>query len=264
MKYDPVLMRTKMLEKDDSDPRSMLDYFLARSVTPNAMGNMAASYVDDIIKFWLIGLHNEVAPMLPKIIQWLTTAIEQGEDFGRFPHYNRYLYHSSFALAKWLQSGDAATQGWAATRELALANLTDEVWGKSKIKTEGLDDYLSVCIQAEQYQAGIDGFEKYHGAKKISLKKTLSPREFGYALCLNEIKPQFAPDDLLAAGRKMLQANLEDHPWLGYGQYSRATQWLKIVYWNNNRTLTPLETILKAYDNMPNVARPSFTENKPF
>lgn len=129
---------------------------------------------------------------------------------------------------------------------------------RNKTKTEGLDDYLCYCIQSEQYQAGITEYEKYYGVKKISLKKTLSPRAYGYAFCLNEINPQYTADDLLEAGRKMLQANLEDHPWLGYGNYYCAAMWLKNVYWHHNRTLTPLETILKAYENMPGVPRPSF------
>ena len=55
----------------------------------------------------------------------------------------------------------------------------------------------------------------------------------------------------------MLQANLEE-TWLGAGQYTRAATWLKIVYWDRDQTLAPLATILKAYDNMPNVPLPDF------
>ena len=34
--------------------------------------------------------------------------------------------------------------------------------------------------------------------------------------------------------------------------------WLKIVHWHYDPTLSPLQTILKAYDDMPDVARPAF------
>ncbi|MHC2460660.1 hypothetical protein ACVMIX_007364 [Rhizobium leguminosarum] len=44
----------------------------------------------------------------------------------------------------------------------------------------------------------------------------------------------------------------------GWGQYLRAVTWLKIVYWHHDGKLTPLEVILKAYVNMPNVARSDF------
>ena len=55
----------------------------------------------------------------------------------------------------------------------------------------------------------------------------------------------------------MLQANLEE-AWLGGGQFLRAATWLKIVYRHYDKSLTPLEVVLKAYDNMPNVPRPDF------
>jgi len=55
----------------------------------------------------------------------------------------------------------------------------------------------------------------------------------------------------------MLQANLQKN-WLGGGQYIRSATWLKIVYWHNDEALTPLQTVLKAYENMPKVPRPDF------
>ena len=45
---------------------------------------------------------------------------------------------------------------------------------------------------------------------------------------------------------------------VGIGLDRRAATWLKIVYWHHDQTLTPLETILKAYDDMPNVPLPYF------
>jgi hypothetical protein len=55
----------------------------------------------------------------------------------------------------------------------------------------------------------------------------------------------------------MLQWNLEGE-WLGMGQDKTAAIWLKIVYWHKDKTLTPFQTILKAYDNMPRVPKPDF------
>ena len=85
----------------------------------------------------------------------------------------------------------------------------------------------------------------------------LKPREFGYALCLHRARSQFEEEELFEAGRRMLQANLEE-TWIGAGQNMRAATWLKIVYWHHDESLTPLQVILKAYDNMPNVIRPDF------
>jgi len=40
----------------------------------------------------------------------------------------------------------------------------------------------------------------------------------------------------------------------------RAAMWLKIVYWHRDKELTPLQIILKAYENMPDVKKPHFLD----
>lgn len=251
MKFNPVLTLEKTLEADCY----MLKSFLSREYDPERpMGNVAAFEVADVVRYWLIGLDKEVNQTIPRSLEWLNIAITQDEWHDR-PHPNFHLQklHAAKALALWLQSGDPALAVWEKTRLFNLSVLESAY--QKKAKTEGLDDYLCYCIQAEQYEAGIIEFEKYHGTKTISLKKKLSPRDFGYALCLHHIKAQFDPDELFMAGRRMLQANLDDN-WFGVGQFKRGAMWLKNVYWHRNRTLSPLETILKAYENMPDVVRP--------
>jgi hypothetical protein len=258
MKFDPFLEKESWLRADSYLLKSFLSGLLSVYKAGDPLGSMAAGHVGFIISCWLVGLNREVAPAIPRAIEWLNLAISQDEGHNRpAPNIHREALHQAKALALWLQSGDAAIEVWEKAREYNFICLEVGAY-RNKTKTEGLDDYLCYCIQSEQYQAGITEYEKYYGVKKISLKKTLSPRAYGYAFCLNEINPQYTADDLLEAGRKMLQANLEDHPWLGYGDYYCAAMWLKNVYWHHNRTLTPLETILKAYENMPGVPRPSF------
>jgi len=46
--------------------------------------------------------------------------------------------------------------------------------------------------------------------------------------------------------------------WLSHGAASEAATWLKVLYWDSQAALTPLETALKAYDLMPDVPRPAF------
>ena len=50
----------------------------------------------------------------------------------------------------------------------------------------------------------------------------------------------------------MLSKYLEE-PWLRMGLYRHAATWLKIVYWDQGHTTTAYETILRAYENMPNI-----------
>jgi hypothetical protein len=258
LKFNPIRRRESSLEEGAYLLNSLVSGSRSTYEPGDPLGNMATFDVSEVIGYYLIGLHQEAAPVIPRAIEWLNIAIAQDEGHNRpAPHIHREALHQAKALALWLQSGDAAIEVWEKAREYNFICLEVGAY-RNKTKTEGLDDYLCYCIQSEQYQAGITEYEKYYGVKKISLKRTLSPRAYGYAFCLNEINPQYSADDLLEAGRKMLQANLEDHPWLGYGDYNRAAMWLKNVYWHHNRTLTPLETILKAYENMPGVPRPSF------
>jgi hypothetical protein len=42
------------------------------------------------------------------------------------------------------------------------------------------------------------------------------------------------------------------------GQRQQAATWLKIVYWHRDESLTPLQTVLRAYENMPKMPRPDF------
>ncbi len=52
----------------------------------------------------------------------------------------------------------------------------------------------------------------------------------------------------------MLRANLESQ-WFGGGQFIRGATWLKIVHCGHDSSMTPLDTLLRAYDDMPNVVK---------
>lgn len=251
------------------------------------MGNVADSDLSDVVYFWLAGLHQEAAPIIPRALEWLDMAIAGKEEdrFGESPDLHRFTLYQAKAMGQWMLN----TQNDKANFEAALHGMDgycqrggvkvlgpdifnyelqkfqpNEIRGIPLTKKEvldsyggALDDFMALAVQAEQYEAGIAKFESYCAATSPSLKKLLKPRELGYALCLHHARGQYTPSDLHAAGRKMLQARLEDD-WLGRGQSMRAATWLKLVYWHADLSLTPLETILKAYDDMPQVARPAF------
>ncbi|ATB70875.1 hypothetical protein SJPD1_2787 [Sulfurospirillum diekertiae] len=256
MRFNPIRGRESWLKND----ASLLKWLLARQYEPgDPMGNMAASHIRSIIECYLYGLSKEIQPVIARSLEWLNIAIEQDEWSDHpDPDYHRATLHEAKALALWLQNSDPAIEIWDKARHFLLS-VMEPAYGK-KIKTDGLDAYLSYCIHAEQYEAGVMEYEKYYGVSKVSFGGSMAPRKWAYAFCLNHIKPQFDPEKLFQAGRKMLQTHL-DNNWLGVGQNIRAAMWLKNVYWHDNRTLTPLETILKAYENMPDIPKPDFIEN---
>lgn len=219
------------------------------------VGNYAIHLLDDIISGYLVNLKNEVDIYLPTVHQWLDFAIERKEVFGEG---NDLIFHHaclfrSKALAVWMSESLNASDYWQKSFELWNGfDGLNNIYAKGKFKTDFLDDFLQLCVQCGRYQAGIDRFEHYHGKKEISIKKKMTPREYGYVLCRNYLEPKYSSEELVEAGEKMLTKYMEE-PWLRMGLYSYAAIWLKIVYWDNKKVLTPYETILKAYNTMPNI-----------
>ncbi|WP_211472759.1 hypothetical protein [Collimonas humicola] len=231
------------------------------------MGNFAQHDLAEVISIWLVGLQAEVSQVIPRSLQWLDKAIDGDEKFGPDQNAHRTTLHWAKAIGQWLEDGSDDVGEWNSARvfEEARWRYEKRPWSTSEIIKYGLDDYMAFAYQGgeagkwlEVYEAGIEMYERWADKTEISLSKVLKPRDFGYALCLHRTaRQQFDEEDLFKAGRKMLQANLQN-TWLGGGQYVRAATWLKIVYWHYDETLTPLQVILKAYDNMPNVPRPDF------
>ncbi len=242
---------------------AMIDFLVNTVYDPNRpMGNVSLNSINMLLGDWMVGLKSETQVILPSRIEWLQQAIDNNEKLprsgGEDNSFHIYSMHEYLALAKWLYTGKDSLIDWKQARKISINHYND--WHeKRKIRTDGLNDYLATCILAEEYQAGIDEYEHHYGQKKISTKrKTITPRDYGYLVCQNKLNPVHDNQTMLELGRKLLVANLEDYPWLGYGQFKTATIWLKIVYSFNEQHLTPEQTLLKIYDNMPNVEKPDF------
>lgn len=227
------------------------------------MGNVAASTLGEVIRAWLVGYSAQIAPVIPRANQWLDQAIDVDEKFGVDVNFHRMTLHWARALGEWMETGGNAEGHWDSARifEEAAWRFEKRPWPANEIIKLGLDDYLAFAYEGGEhndgFEAGVEMYERWVGHQSISLKKVLKPKEFGYALCLYRARQQFDSESLFLAGRKMLRANLES-TWLGPGQYLRAATWLKIVYELADAGLSPLEAILRAYDDMPNVPRPNF------
>jgi len=229
------------------------------------MGNVAASALGEVVRAWLVGYAQQIAPVIPRANHWLDAAISRDEKFGVDANFHRMKLQWARATGEWLETGWNAEGHWDAARvfEEAAWRFEQRPWPTNEIINSGLDDYMAFAYQGGEhndgFEAGVDMFERWLGPQKILLTETLKPREFGYALCLYRARQEFDAEDLFEAGKKMLRANLESN-WLGAGQYLRAATWLKSVYDLNDETLTSIEVVLRAYDHMPNVPKPDFIE----
>ena len=280
--FDPIALRRNRLR----DEVPFRYYLQTQYDEKKPMGNFAKGFLSVVIECWLLWLETEIAPVLPRALQWLDKAIEGKEEnwFGPSPCSHRRTLHWAKALGHWMNGNGNDQASWKVAQDAESEHMRtgftkvlgqdkfdyklqrfvpQEVKGlpfsSGKLMTDGiLDDFMAFSFQAGQYEAAAEEYERHLKPKIPSLKKTLQPRGFAYALCLQKLgRAQFEENDLLDAGRRMLQAKLQDL-WIKGGQYTRAATWLKIVYWHHDPTMTPLKVILKAYDDMPDVPRPYF------
>jgi hypothetical protein len=250
MIFNPIRTRESLLEFG-------LGYVRDETFDPaKPVGNIACSDFIFLINAWLAGLETELTPIVPRALEWLNFALEHNEEMGESINFHRRNLLWVKGVGSWMKDGTSDLSIWKEACAVDAELLAEKnVWQKGNVATDRLNEYMAFAYQAERFGEAISEYEKYHGAKKPSLSGVLSPRKLGYAHCLQALHACFDPQDLLKAGQRLLDDKLEDD-WLGRGEQVRAVTWLKIIYWHHNPSLTPLQTILKAYDHMPNVPRP--------
>lgn len=262
MGFDPERKRWVFSEEGDG-----LRRLLNSSYAPGKpKGNYAESDLHSVISSWLVGLSEETAVVLPRAIDWLTLAINEDEEFGQDHDYHRAKLRTARAMARWMLYQDAAQDDWSQAAVGEAKYWQNPLWKftPKQIVKESLDDYMAYSVQAGQYAQAITAYERLGAARVQKLTgKVLKPREYAYAVCLHYEQGLFDEEALLSAGCKMLTANMDTY-WLAVGQSLRAAMWLKIVYWDHDvragrpPSRSPLQVVLKAYDNMPEVPKPAF------
>jgi len=274
MPFDPRIEREAFLHADRALLRQLLD---TEFKTWRPMGYLASTVLHKLVYCWLVGLHDEIAPVLPRVIGWLDHAIaardgtreaareagtelpvEPADDEPRGLPIN---LHATRAMARWLYSGDAARDDWRGAR------CSQAGWHASLARGERrtspgqvvLDDYLAWCVQAGDHATGIELIESQLALRASApahavLTRLPRPREFAYAICLHHVRGRFEPAELFEAGKRMLAGCL-DEAWLATGESLRAAMWLKIVHQDLAAPLalaaaSPLDTVRHAHDHL--------------
>jgi hypothetical protein len=264
MGFDPGRQRWVFSEEGDG-----LRRLLNSSYAPGKpKGNYARHDLYSVVESWLVGLSNETAVVLPRAIDWLTLAINEDEELGQDHDYHRAKLRTARAMARWMLLQDAAQDDWEQAVIGEAKYWQNPLWNFTprQIVKESLDDYMAYSVQSGQYAQAMAAYERLGAARVQKLTgKVLKPREYAYAICLHHEQGLFDEEALFTAGCKMLTANMDTY-WLAVGQSLRAAMWLKIVYWDRDvragrpPALSPLQVVLKAYDNMPEVVKPAFVE----
>lgn len=236
-----------------------LQYALGIKNDPSRpMGNVGLTQINLAIEAWLVGFEKEISPVLPRALEWVGGAIEGGESFGESLDFHRQNLWWGKAVALWMLNDSADVEAWerarwyhaaAAEEDLALIkeNAPRTVFSKEHFSTCRLDDYLALCVEAQQYALGIEEFEKYHEPASLQVGRIKQPRELGYIICMHALGRGYDAEAVFQAGQRVLRAHL-DSAWLSKGQFIRAATWLKIVYSIRDEKLTALEMLQKAHD----------------
>lgn len=222
------------------------------------VGSTAKTDISTVVYAGLVGLDDAISPVLPRCKAWLSTALQSGECLGESIDFYRTGLFQAKALCEWLLAGDASVDAWReAMTHHARALVEPGIYAKRQIATVGLDDQMAYCFLAQEYAQGIKTYEHYRPGKALTLKGMFKPRDVAYVLCQQRVCSPWTDQAVLDHGRRMLRSYL-DREWLDRGQSSRAATWLMAVHWCADRSLTPQQTLLRAYDDMPDVVRPAF------
>lgn len=257
MLFNPVKRR------DNGFSNEMLQFALDATFDPaSAMGGIAAGHVEDCVYAILVGRYESYVPILERAVKWLDASLESDLILGsNVPMYKRELSHAR-AIASWLIDDVIDEEHWDLARrsEEGSWRTEDRIWTRHEIVNEGaLDDYMAFSFLAgpDHWEAGVEMYEHWVGTQaKFSLAGKPTPRKVAYAILLDATGRQtISQEKLHSAGRAMLRANLEEN-WLGGGQGIRAATWLKIVHGLAEPDLSPEQTLLRAYEDMPKVQSP--------
>jgi hypothetical protein len=180
----------------------------------------------------------------------------RNEEFGESQNFYLMGLHQSAAIIKWMIGEDASCHWRKAQFFNKNIKIEDKVYNKKDFSIIRFHEYTAFSNFAEKYAEGMDEFELYRQPKKVGGK--LDYGEFGYLACASSLNGQPEKGILFIAGKAMLRRCLQEKL-IGSGQYISAAMWLKLVYkYQELEILSPLQILLKAYDDMPDVVAPRF------
>jgi len=257
-----------------------LSYLISRTdpKPTDPIGNYGVHDTSSVIGCCIYGLSQSALSIIARSNDWLDRGLESQEydKFGDSPPFHRFKLHWARALGTWLEDNATDEYHWnEACHSLeAYWRDPDQPQTPQKVIRYGLDRYMAFSVLGGcfenckhgrvPFEAGIKTYEYWTGRSEVSLKKVLKPRELGYALCRHYLNEEFDRDEILHAGRRMLESNLTrefNGGWLNDGALLDAATWLMLIYWYpalhyGEPLLGPVDVLLKAYDDIPGVVRP--------
>lgn len=232
---------------------------------PNAVGNAARAGMQVCIYAWLVGLREEVAPILAKYRDWLADSIARDERFGRPAEYFAAVRQEAYGIACWMLDGTADPAPYRASLPLYERTWTIAADGNplpiAEVMRDYAGDYLRNCVLARRPEQGSLVWSRLGGNPQVAAARIVGEAELGARLCQVGWGDGPPDEETLAAAGGVLGARIGD--WLDAGEALTVALWLKAVFFLGGVTTTPEQTLLQAYRLMPGVT-PVPDQTRPF
>ena len=259
-KFDPVGERQGWLDfslKVETD-------FTPESIPRESHPHYVALKTNSFIDAYLVGLGDEVRPILEQIVAWMETQPEPDVRSIRGNHWRDgwvalYSWRRTLGLCKWLSRGDNGEKQFASALDIewqswqqASADKAAEVHQE---RQQVLSQRLAMALAANVPALGL---KLYEAAKVRRPSDDQAPLlQFGKWACAHLAQGGQRDATFITRGADMLRASLLPNFFWG-GNRTEPALWPKAIYWDSGIARTPEEAIARAYDSMPGVKRPDF------
>lgn len=244
--------------------------FVPSSLRPIQIASNIFSCVDLLLQCYWIGLIPEAKPRLSAIVEWMRehsppdrAIFLQQEGGWMAGWYAQYSWWRSFGLAKWLVGESTGVDEFAKALEVMQKSRQeadpDQLLDWREEARDTLYGSLPMALGANEPSLGLRLLEEVGSYRPRAPERPV--KTFGRWACEHLASGKPRDTAFVQRGQAMLNASLLPN----FFQLPLRTDpalWLKAIYFDSGVTKTAEETMLRAYDHLPGVARPDFVFGK--
>lgn len=207
------------------------------------LASSAHAFMNTGIACVLVGLDTPARQVLRKALEWLETAIRQGERPQRyFPGATEALRLSDHAVLTWLLGSGSS----GASFMNAIQFMDRYLDGMGIYDPEEVSLSLLAYLEAGLPQRALEIFERSASRPPTNTLRVTNEAQMVYVLSAHHLKT----DDVRRSLGNFLDR--ETGKWLSRGHFDRAARWMKVAYGKEGaRASTPCEVVLACYRHVP-------------
>jgi hypothetical protein len=244
-RFDPAARRFASEEAVRFDGQVPRDRFL-----PNGVGDAAVTIVDSAVIAWFAGVRDGAWDLIRKADTWLSDSIERREVSGDLPEAGLARRLEAYALTRWLVSGEAGAEAFAAAVSAHAAawtalELHGQLGGQAE-RRDYLAEILRDCVSAAEPARGLDLFSSLGGRVLANLTPAGSLLHFAYSACRDQGAFRSLTVDARSTAGQTIAAAVTGALQMGNG--TAAAGWLRFAFWDTGAASTPAEALQQGLD----------------